>query len=322
MVNIVNNSPYFGYNNKLISLKLVYLTLLPFVTSRIKITYVFTAIAVLSSLIVFGVLSKDGNQLDTTNAAIIIFGTGICVSMASLATYLYNDLYDIKSDSKNNRKIRGDSGVQYQYNVIFGATVLLFVLSGIIAFALNFFAGIACLMFIALSIVYSHPATSLKDKFMAKTIVTAAGASLASIIGIFSYSISIEEFVVSDILLTLPLLSFLFYFVLGPLGDISDFKGDKFANKVTIPIKIGVGTTFYFMFGIIFAISLVLVFLHIIFDVHIITPIIGVFLSLLLVSLLYNTKNNQEKQKIKNARKYSRWHLLGMLGSVLVGVLI
>ncbi|QLH06188.1 hypothetical protein C5F50_03160 [Nitrosopumilus ureiphilus] len=278
-------------------------------------------IALVSGLIALGMFSNDTNQLNSINAAIIIFGTGACVTMASLATYLYNDLYDIKSDSKNNRNIRL-SDVQYQYNVIFGATVLLFVSSGMIAFALNFFSGIACLAFIALSVVYSHPATSLKDKFMVKTIVTAAGASLASMIGIFSYSTSLEAFVVSDVLWTLPLLSFLFYFVLGPLGDISDFKGDKFANKVTIPIKIGVTNTFYLMFGVIFTISLVLIFLYVMYDTHIITPIIGICISLLLASLLQNTKSNPDKQRIKHARKYSRWHLLGMLCSVLVGTLL
>lgn len=320
MVNSINNSPYFSNNGKLSSIKSVYLTLLPFVTSRIKITYVFTTIALISSLVTFGI-SNDENQ-NLINAILISFGTIACVTMASLATYLYNDLYDIKSDSKNNRNIMMVSNAQYQYNVIFGATVLLFVSSGIIAFALDFFSGIACLVFIGLSIAYSHPVTSLKDKFMAKTIVTASGASLASMIGIFSYAVSLETFVVSDVLLSLPLLSFLFYFVLGPLGDISDFEGDKHANKVTIPIKIGVANTFYLMFGVIFAISLVLMFLYVMYDTHIITLILGVCLSLLLWSLLQNTKNNPDRQKIKNARKYSRWHLLGILFSVFVGVLV
>ena len=321
MENSINNFPYFRYNDNQRLVKSIYFTLLPFVTSRIKITYVFTTIALISSLVAFVMLSEDINQ-NLINATIVSFGTVACVTMASLATYLYNDLYDIKADSKNNRSTRIASDVQHQYGVILGATALLFVSSAIIAFALNLFSGIACLAFIALSIAYSHPATSLKDKFTVKTVVTAAGASLASMIGIFSHSTALEALIVSDVLWTLPALSFLFYFVLGSLGDISDFKGDKHANKVTIPIKIGVTNTFYLMFGVIFAVLSVLVFLYTMYDVHIITPIIGICLSLLLFSLLQNTKNNQDKQKIKHARKHSRWHLLGMLCSVLVGTLL
>jgi len=251
---------------------------------------------------------------------IIFFGITVCVTMTSLATYLYNDLYDIKSDSKNNRNVTLVSDTRFQYNVIFATTIVFFISSIIIAFQLNLFSGIACLAFITLSVTYSHPATSFKDKFMIKTIVTAIGASLVSLIGIFAITESLET--TTDILLALflPLLAFLFYFVLGPLGDIGDFKGDKHADKITIPIMIGIVNTFYLMYGVVFIIASMLIFLYITEYVHLITPIIGFCIFVLLILLLHDTKNNYNKQKIKQARKYSRFCLLGILCTVLIGI--
>jgi len=115
------------------------------------------------------------------------------------------------------------------------------------------------LVFITLGFLYSHPKSNLKDKFPLKTLVTAAGAALLSLIGgtaAFTTAIpstyNDASFLFSHCLpiAYAALFFFSFFFILGPLGDICDLKGDRAVGRRTFPIVLGIRSTTVFMLSI------------------------------------------------------------------------
>ena len=134
---------------------------------------------------------------------------------------------------------------------------------------INIYPLFISICFIAIGVAYSHPKSNLKDKFPLKTIVTAAGAACIAIIawrncssgvgaigavsGIYANDIITTIFVgTATTRLSLPifyaaLFFFAFFFILGPLGDIADLKGDRSVGRRTFPIVIGIRSTLLVM---------------------------------------------------------------------------
>ncbi|HZB15845.1 MAG TPA: UbiA family prenyltransferase, partial [Nitrososphaeraceae archaeon] len=109
---------------------------------------------------------------------------------------------------------------------------------------INYYTLCISSLFTVLGIVYSHPRFKLKDKFLLKTVVTAGGAALLSLLGgaaVLNTSVPI---------LYTSLSFFIFYFILSPLGDIGDIKGDRAAGRRTFPIVIGMKATLLIMFSV------------------------------------------------------------------------
>ena len=160
--------------------------------------------------------------------------------MVSLATYIYNDLYDINADRLNNVKriaVTSDvnRGSMLRLVVSLLASGLLLLIS------INIYTMMIACICSFLAVAYSHRRFNIKDRFPHKTIVNALGASLAALIG---------GFAVDDLdskVLTLSTLSFLYLCILAPLGDIQDYHGDRLAGKRTMPVVLGIRRSIYVM---------------------------------------------------------------------------
>src|ERR1051325_8057278 len=100
----------------------------------------------------------------------------------ALATYIYNDIADMEVDkiNKTNRPSVTGKSTRKQLIIIVSAlngTALLIVSS------IGLYTTCISVLFISLGIAYSHPKLNLKHKFPLKTVVTAAGAGLLSLLG-------------------------------------------------------------------------------------------------------------------------------------------
>ena len=212
-----------------------------YVKVRTAPVYCFPIATVLS----FFLISKEHIFSDVYVACSI----GIASYFLGLATYVYNDLTDIDLDRIN----RKEQSIITQNLSKPRLTLLILFLFGIsvsISFAVGLYAFIITLMFIGLGIIYSHPRINLKSKFPLKTIVTATGAGLLSLLG-GAAAIGYESNNVTSDVGTLPVsiiyLAFffsMFYFIQSPIGDIADINGDRAAGRRTFPLVMGMnGTT-------------------------------------------------------------------------------
>jgi geranylgeranylglycerol-phosphate geranylgeranyltransferase len=220
-------------------------TFVHYVKARSNV-YIF-AFATLISLI----LGFHGSAID--------YGIAVCVICASyfmaLATYIYNDIVDFKVDKINKTNRPSVTGKATKRQLI----IIVFVLNGI-ALLLTSFASLNALyvsvLFIALGIAYSHPSLNLKDRFPLKTVVTATGAGLLSLLGgtaaLTTINSNYDDNNTFSALSLLPvvyaaLFFFTFFFILGPLGDIGDLKGDRIVGRRTFPIVLGIRSTIMIM---------------------------------------------------------------------------
>jgi geranylgeranylglycerol-phosphate geranylgeranyltransferase len=208
--------------------------------------YIF-AFATLISLI----LGLRGNAVD--------YSIAICVICASyfmaLATYIYNDITDFEVDKINKTNRPSVTGKTTKRQLI----IIVSILNGV-ALLLTSFAGLnavcVSVLFITLGIAYSHPSLNLKDKSPLKTVVTAAGAGLLSLLGgtaaLTATNSNYDDINPFSFLSILPivyatLFFFAFFFILGPLGDIGDLKGDRIVGRRTFPIVLGMKSTMMIM---------------------------------------------------------------------------
>lgn len=210
----------------------------------------------------------------------IIAGSVIVASyFMALATYIYNDATDFEVDkiNKTNRPSVTGKTTKRQLIIMVSilncAALLLVALATISAshaiILINIYPLLISISFIGIGVAYSHPKSNLKDKFPLKTVVTAAGAALLSLLGGTAASSGVGAIgAVSGIyanhiitttiigtattIFSLPicyaaLFFFAFFFILGPLGDIADLKGDRTVGRRTFPIVIGIRSTLVVM---------------------------------------------------------------------------
>lgn len=163
--------------------------------------------------------------------------------LLALATYTYNDVTDFEVDriNKTNRpSVTGNASRKE----LSGLVAVLFGLSLALAASINVQTLSLVSLCIVLGVVYSHPRFNLKEMFPLKTVATAAGAALSSLMG--GAAVANVSFPVVYAALSF----FLFFFVLGPLGDIGDLKGDRAAGRRTFPIVLGTKSTLVIMFSV------------------------------------------------------------------------
>jgi geranylgeranylglycerol-phosphate geranylgeranyltransferase len=193
--------------------------------------YIFAFATLVSFLI-----GSNGNY----DLSVALRVSAACYFLA-LATYIYNDMTDLEVDkiNKTNRpSIKGNvskkqlSGL---VSILFGSTLAL-------AASINIQTLFLASLCITLGVTYSHPKFNLKEKFPLKTVTTAAGAALSSLLG--GAAVANISFPVQYAALSF----FLFFFVLGPLGDIGDLRGDRAAGRRTFPIVLGTKATLVIMF--------------------------------------------------------------------------
>lgn len=228
-----------GHNNTTFTDYLRYL--LHYVKHRSQV-YIF----VVSALLSLAVASR-GSEIEPLLALRLALGT----YLVSLATYAYNDVTDTLADRINRvDRILARSRVEDDHRAIKRLSMILFSIGMLLLVHINLYTATIALICTILAVAYSHPRTSLKDRFPYKTIVNASGAGLAALIGGFAAD-NLNEHVI-----ILALISFLFLFVLAPLGDIQDYEGDRVAGKRTFPVVLGIDATIAIMLSIPLAVTL------------------------------------------------------------------
>ena len=160
-----------------------------------------------------------------------------------LATYVYNDLTDLDVDRINKTNRPSVTGKATKNQLIVTVWVM-FAIGLSLTASINFYTFLISTIFTALGIFYSHPKFNLKDKFPLKTIITATGAGLLSLLG----GISVMNMSLSIVCISLSF--FMFYFVLSPLGDIGDINGDRVVGRRTFPIVLGLKQTLLLMLSV------------------------------------------------------------------------
>jgi geranylgeranylglycerol-phosphate geranylgeranyltransferase len=160
-----------------------------------------------------------------------------------LATYVYNDLTDFEVDKINKTNRPSVTGKTTKPQLLTIVCIMFGIGFSLTAF-INYYTFCISGLFTILGIVYSHPQFKLKDKFPLKTVVTASGAALLSLLG------GAAIINISAPILYTSLSFFIFYFILSPLGDIGDIKGDRAVGRRTFPVVIGMKATLLIMFSV------------------------------------------------------------------------
>lgn len=236
--------------------------------------------------------------------------------LLSLATYLYNDLTDYEVDRINKRNTVYESQ-KIQYNQILYPTIGFFAVSVLLAFSINFATGIGSLFFLGLAIVYSHPKINLKSLFVVKTVVTAAGGVIASMMG------SLSTGNLSYIGVASSVIVFLIYFINGPLNDIRDIEGDKKGGRRTIPIVIGVKSSFSLIIASVLSISAILLVCNYFFGVHLIGTTMGLIVCAYLIVKIKKLSNEYTNlKKMNQTRTTVRNSIFTIQSSILLGLIL
>ncbi len=239
----------------------------------------------------------------------------ISVYFLALATYLYNDLTDYDVDKINSRD-SNYSSKRTNYKQILYSTVGFFVLSLSLAFSINIPTGIAALTFLGLAIVYSHPKIHLKDMFVIKTIVTAAGGFIAALMG----ALAVQN--VSYVGISASLMFFLMYFINGPLGDMGDISGDRKGGRRTIPIVLGIPKTFGVIFASVAVMAAILVINYYFFGLNVLGLSLGLgictYIGFKIKKLFVQYENKKVMSKTRTAVRFS---VFAVQISMLVGII-
>jgi geranylgeranylglycerol-phosphate geranylgeranyltransferase len=236
------------------------------------------------------------------------------IYFAALATYMYNDVTDINIDKLNSYKRPLVSGKATK-NEVLTLAMILNATALTLVYLTTIYATLAVLSFIILGIIYSHPKTGLKEKFPHKTITTATGGALASLVGGLAVGNMLPYVFYAG------LVSFAFLFIMGPIADISDLKGDRAAGRRTFPLVVGVNKTLIIMILATIVIMASTVLLSEILRMN----IIGMFTIIGLCSFVVVTLSSLMKQwhlpdaVWRTRNKMKTTHLLLQL-SLLIGI--
>ncbi len=239
----------------------------------------------------------------------------LAIYFVALGTYIYNDTTDIKADRINSSNRPLLSGIVSRKEARVLSFVLVFA-ALVLALSINMYAALVALACIALGIIYSHPRTNFKDTFPYKTIINSAGAGLASIIGGAAVG-SISLYLIYSATLAIT-----FLWILGPLGDINDLRGDKLAGKRTLPLVIGVLPTIMMMLAIPPAIAIATLIVHALIGMNMLSVFMTVGVSagsIYILRPLIAKWNNEHLVKMTR-HKMRFMHLLLQL-SLLIGLL-
>jgi len=185
----------------------------------------------------------------------LLLTTTLGMYLASLGVYVYNDLTDIGEDTINSAHrplIAGKVTRSHATNLI----ILSWISSLLLQASITWQVFAMTLLYILLGIAYSHPLTHLKKLFPFKTIVTALGGAMASLIG------GLAAGNVTPQVLFAATAFFLFFFILGPLGDVDDVEGDRIQGRRTFAVVMGVENTIKMILFVPLIIALLAIFMY------------------------------------------------------------
>ena len=245
----------------------------------------------------------------------------VCISAVvasyflGLATYVYNDLTDFDVD-KINRKSKSAIIEKMTKNELSVIVSIMFAVAFLVAATINLTFFCISISFSILGFVYSHRKFKLKEKFLLKTLVTAAGAGLLSLLG----GVAVDDISLPIIYTTISF--FAFYFILSPLGDIGDIEGDRKVGRRTFPIVIGMKSTILIMLSIPIFILIMTSVSHNIMNMK---PI-GIYAIisnciLIIAFILYISRKTSDIYTIKSSRSKMRYLNILMQFSLLLAFL-
>jgi len=267
--------------------------------------YMYVSPAIISLLIASDV------KIELFGLAVVALAT----YFASLSTYIYNDVYDVKIDKTNstNRPLVSRKATGKNLLIL---TTILDLASVTLILTTNIFAALSLVTFIFLGILYSHPKTSLKDKFLFKTIIAGTGAILTSLTG------SLTVGILPVYVIYVALVSFASLFILGSLGDIGDLRGDMEVKRRTFPIVIGVQSTIVMLLLIVLVIILGTVLVYEVLNMGLVGLflILGVSASMMVVLKSLNGNFSERNSVMKTRYKMRTLHLL-LQFSMLIGAM-
>lgn len=218
-----------------------------------------------------------------------------------LAIYSYNDVVDLNVDRINDPNRPIASGRVSKKEVI----RLVWILNGsalILTSMINLQTTVIASILILLGVIYSHPKTNYKDRFPLKTLITAVGAALASLMG----GLAVGGF--SPQVMYAALLFFLFESVLAMLGDIHDLHGDKAAGRRTFPIVAGIKATIMLMTIILTSIAITTILINELIQISIIGLLMIIILCTLgtyvFKGLFFNYNNRYYIGKTRRRMRY------------------
>ncbi len=175
----------------------------------------------------------------STNVVVAVIGAASTYLMI-LSAFSYNDAHDIELDKINGYTDRTRNFSKRQLIIL---TYLLWTISFLIMIPTNNWkAMVVVAISIAFAFVYSHPKLNLKEKFPFKTLITALDASTACLMGA-----AVGNSLFSSYTLFSSAGIFAYLFILGPLGDLQDIKGDTIVGRRTFPTVLGSKNTILIM---------------------------------------------------------------------------
>ncbi|MCL4436186.1 MAG: UbiA family prenyltransferase [Thaumarchaeota archaeon] len=231
--------------------------------------------------------------------------TTLGMYLASLGVYVYNDITDIGEDSINSvqrpliaGKVTKSQAAKFVI-AIWSASLLLQLF-------LTWVAAGMTLLYILLGILYSHPATHLKKLFPLKTVVTALGGAMASLVG------GLAAGGITPQVLFAATVFFLFFFILGPLGDVGDLEGDRMQGRQTFPVVLGIKNTIRLILSVPVVITLLALLSYHYFNFNVISPIlVGLISAVSFLILRPLTTRWEDKKYLKKTRNRIRpMHIL------------
>jgi geranylgeranylglycerol-phosphate geranylgeranyltransferase len=232
-----------------------------------------------------------------------------------LATYVYNDLTDFEVDkiNKTNRASVTGKATKNQLIIII---CMMFSIGLCLTASINFYTFGVSVIFTLLGIFYSHPKFKLKDKFALKTIITAAGAGLLSLMG----GMAVLNTSLSIIYTTFSFSAF--YFILSPLGDIADINGDRAVGRRTFPIVLGMKPTLLIMLSVPVMVIILMSLSYDVLDLNMLGEIAIITTSIAIIAaILKIRKNLNDVLAIKSVRPKMRYLNVVMQISMLLAFL-
>lgn len=217
--------------------------------------------------------------------------------LVALAAYSYNDVVDLNVDRINATNRPLVSGRVEKKEVI----TLVWILNGSalsMAAMINLYTALITSVLILMGVIYSHPKTNYKDVFPLKTLLTASGAALVSLMGGLAVG-NLSLYVIYA-----ALVFFAFESILAPLGDIHDVKGDRATGRRTFPIVFGLKPTIALMIMIAVSIALTTVIVSNIININSVGLVMVTITCGLAVAVLRGVLRNSDNRMYVNKSRY------------------
>lgn len=232
--------------------------------------------------------------------------------------YIYNDVTDVEMDKINPIKSKRPlpAGLTRKEDAM-----LLVYLTGLIGITLSLFLNpicfVLCVIYLVLSIIYSHPAVRLKKRFIIKELTVASGYILTMLTGGFAVVGTFHTtFVFAGILY------FFFSFMgLPAFHDITDVKEDEMYGVKTMAIVLSWKRKVQLLMFFILAMMTLTPFTYTSLGFNAILPIIVVAMGIIVLRYLVPLSNAFERGLFIKTRRIAYVYYISIHIALIVSTL-